>query len=44
MVIFYNNLGSVFPGAAKFHPISIHVEKVGTNKYSQGDFLRTYSP
>lgn len=36
--------GYVFPEAIKYHPMVIHVEKVGTNPYSSGDFLRNYSP
>lgn len=38
------NEGDVFPTAPKFHPLPIHVEKLGTTFEDRGDFLRSYSP
>lgn len=36
--------GDVFPTARRFHPLPIHVEKLGTAFNEKGDFLRSYSP
>jgi len=36
--------GDVFPTAPQFHPLPIHVEKLGTSFNQKGDFLRSYSP
>lgn len=36
--------GDVFPTARQFHPLPIHVEKLGTTYDNKGDFLRSYSP
>lgn len=36
--------GDVFPTAPQFHPLPVHVEKLGTAFNQRGDFLRAYSP
>lgn len=36
--------GDVFPRATYFHPLPVHVEKLGTSFNNRGDFLRSYAP
>lgn len=42
-VKFFDIKGPVFSSAPAYHPMVIHTEKVGSNPYSGGDFLRFYS-